>query len=34
MAIDGGVACLGAVAGPPQGFQVTAEETTTFGGTG
>ena len=34
MATDGGVACFGAVAGPPQGFQVTAEETTTFGGTG
>ena len=29
---DGGVACFGAVGSPPQGFAVTAEATTTFGG--
>ncbi len=29
---DGGVACLAAVGGPPQGFVVTAEDTETFGG--
>jgi hypothetical protein len=29
---DGGVACLAAAGGPPQGFQVTAEKTSTFGG--
>jgi len=32
MATDSGVACFGAVGGPPQGFQVTATQTTTFGG--
>jgi hypothetical protein len=30
---DGGVACFGSAGGPPQGFMVTATETTTFGGT-
>ncbi len=34
MATGDGVACFGAVAGPPQGFEVTTETTTTFGGTG
>lgn len=29
---DGGVACFGAAGGPPQGFQVTADSTTTFEG--
>jgi hypothetical protein len=33
MATEDGVACFGAVGGPPQGFQVTDSETTTFGGT-
>jgi hypothetical protein len=32
MAITGGVACLGAVAGVMQGFKVTASEVSTFGG--
>ncbi len=32
MATDEGVACFGVAGGPPQGFQVTAEGTTTFGG--
>lgn len=32
MAITGGVACYGAIGGPAQGFKVTPEGTTTFGG--
>ena len=32
MATDDGVACVGSAGGPPQGFQVTSSETTTFGG--
>jgi len=32
MATDDGVACFGAAGGAPQGFQVSASETTTFGG--
>lgn len=32
MATDDGVACFGAAGGPPQGFQVSGTETTTFGG--
>ena len=32
MATEDGVACFGAAGGAPQGFQVTASETTTFGG--
>ncbi len=32
MATVDGVACFGAVGGPPQGFQVTGSEATTFGG--
>ena len=32
MATDDGVACFGAVGGPPQGFQVSSSGTTTFGG--
>jgi hypothetical protein len=31
---DGGVACFGAVGGPPQGFRVSAKDTTTVGGSG
>ncbi len=34
MATDDGVACFGAVGGPPQGFAVSRTATTTFGGTG
>jgi len=32
MATEDGVACFGSAGGPPQGFQVTDSETTTFGG--
>ena len=32
MATDDGVACFGAAGGAPQGFRVSASETTTFGG--
>ncbi len=32
MAIDGGVACYGSIAGNTQGFEVSATATTTFGG--
>lgn len=33
MATEGGVACLGTLAGQTQGFQVSPAGTTTFGGT-
>jgi hypothetical protein len=32
MAVTGGVACYGTLAGATQGFEVTPEGTTTFGG--